>query len=105
MATKKSSLADTPLIDKRPRVKKPSAREVARLEKRDDERRKKNRAVWLQLFIDEHYGLDIASFQTGELSDLAAKITEFASLGVETEDLKEAGDYTDEDATKAGYRP
>jgi hypothetical protein len=63
-----------------------------------------SRAVWLQLYVDEHFGIDIASYQAGELNDLAKKLTEFASLGEETEDLKPADEYTEEEARAAGYR-
>lgn len=63
-----------------------------------------NRAIWLQAYVDEHYGLDLASLQLGEIQDLAKKLQEFATLGVDPDDLVAADEITDADLTQAGYK-
>lgn len=64
----------------------------------------KKRAVWLQLFVDEHFGIDIPVFTTAEIRSLAAKLTEFASLDVDTDSMKPADEYSDAEVKKAGYK-
>lgn len=64
----------------------------------------RNRAVWLQLFVDEHYGVDIASLTKAEIDSLSAKLSEFASLDVDTDDLKPADDYSPAEVKRAGYK-
>jgi hypothetical protein len=72
--------------------------------KKADAAEKRNRAVWLQLFIDEHYGVDIASYTKAEIDSLASKLIELSSLGVDTDDLKPADDYSAAEVKKAGYK-
>lgn len=42
----------------------------------------------IQQYIDDEFGLDIASFQNSELKRLVDKINEFLATGVETDDLE-----------------
>lgn len=72
--------------------------------KKAEEAAKKQRAVWLQLFVDEHYGFDLASLTKAEIDSLSAKIAEFASLDVDTDDLKPADEYSQVEVKRAGYR-
>lgn len=55
----------------------------------------------LQLQVDDEFGFDVSVFETGDLRRLAAKIGEFLATGVEPEDLKAAGDYTQAEYTAA----
>lgn len=64
----------------------------------------KKRAVWLQLFVDEHFGIDVASLTSAEIQSLASKLTEFASLDVDTDDLKPADEYSAAEVKRAGYK-
>jgi hypothetical protein len=62
------------------------------------------RAIWIQLYIEDHYGLPIDAFQLNELQDLATKLTEFVTLGVDTENLKEPEDYTPAQIKESGFK-
>jgi hypothetical protein len=62
------------------------------------------KAKWIQVFVDEHYSIDLAMYQTSELVAIKAKIDEFLATKVDTDDLKPAGDYTQDDLNKIGYK-
>jgi len=58
------------------------------------------KAQKIQHQIDDDFNIDVAMFQNTDLRRLRDKISEFLETGVETEELKPAGDYTQEEVAE-----
>lgn len=65
---------------------------------------RRNRAVWLQLFVEQHFGFDLANLTDAEVRNLGEKLAEYSSLGVSTEDLSSADEYSSKEMREAGYK-
>jgi hypothetical protein len=56
---------------------------------------KKEKAVKIQMTIDDQFGIDIAAFRIWELERLAKWLTDFCALGIDSDDLGPASDFGD----------
>lgn len=65
----------------------------------------KKQAIWLQLFLSRHYGIDVSWYDRVDINDMAQKLHAFLCTGVNTEELQPVHEYSLEQKNQVGFVP